>query len=63
MECVPVIRNTIVIASECKHPSVGSEGQKTRRTVVPASLKPVRLSSLILERKQPLFDWGLQLIG
>lgn len=63
MECVPITRNTIVIASECKHPSVGLEGQKTRRTVVPASLKPVRLSSLILERKQPLFDWGLQLIG
>lgn len=62
MECVPIIRNTIVIASECKHPSVGSEGQKTR-TVVPVSLKPVRLSSLILERKQPLFYWGLQLIG
>ena len=56
--CVPVIRNTIVIACESKHPSVGSEGQETKRTVVPVSLKPVRLSSLKLERKQPFVLLG-----
>lgn len=69
MMCLPIYYGElfpmIVNVSTSKCPSVGSEGQKTRRAIIPVSLKAVRQSSLILERKLPFvpLHGGLQLTG